>query len=159
MPYPRVPLEERFWSKVRKGRGCWEWQAAKAHGYGVIGKGGKGNGYVLAHRAAWVLAHGPIPRGLLVCHRCDNPSCVRLSHLFLGTYSDNVRDMLRKGRRIEYDRRSSRNPNARIDAKIVRRIRRLHACGLTQRAIGERVSTSCATVSRVLTGIAWRDVE
>ena len=51
-----------------------------------------------AHRVAWMLANGPIPPGMCVCHHCDNPRCVELSHLFLGTMADNMRDRDRKGR-------------------------------------------------------------
>ena len=50
------------------------------------------------NRIAWVFEHGSIPDGLLVCHRCDNPPCCNPSHLFVGTYADNVRDMIVKGR-------------------------------------------------------------
>jgi hypothetical protein len=51
-----------------------------------------------AHRVAWIKAHGPIPDGLYVLHRCDNPSCVNVDHLFLGTQSDNLKDASNKGR-------------------------------------------------------------
>ena len=93
--YPRRSLAERFWPRVRKGDGCWEWQGHRSsHGYGKIGCGGKDIG---THRVAWELAHGPIPAGMHVCHRCDNPPCVRPDHLFLGTHSDNMRDLAEKG--------------------------------------------------------------
>jgi len=76
--------------------GCWEWARSRApNGYGRLKIGTR---TVYAHRAAWTLHFGPIPPGLFVCHRCDNPPCVRPDHLFLGTSADNVRDSIEKGR-------------------------------------------------------------
>lgn len=87
----------RFWSKVRKGDGCWEWQAKRFdNGYGSFAVSrNKNQG---AHRVAWELTNGPIPAGMSVLHHCDNRPCVRPDHLFLGTQLDNMRDMLAKGR-------------------------------------------------------------
>ena len=80
--------------------GCHLWLGALAHfGYGIFYY--SKNGVRLsdrAHRVAWVMIHGPIPIGLNVLHKCDTPSCVNSDHLFLGTHSDNVADMVRKGR-------------------------------------------------------------
>lgn len=95
------PLADRFWPKVdRRGPDeCWPWKAARrAAGYGKIGRGKSGRGWMLAHRASWELAHGPISSETLVLHRCDNPPCVNPAHLFLGTHADNVHDMVAKGR-------------------------------------------------------------
>ena len=78
---------------------CIEWQGArneKRGGYGVRRFRGR---QWRAHRAAWVEAYGEIPEGMLVLHRCDNPPCVNVEHLFLGTQADNLADMTTKGRR------------------------------------------------------------
>ena len=64
-------------------------------GYGFRSLNGR---QMRAHRAAWIEAHGPIPDGMMVLHRCDNPGCVRVEHLFLGTAADNTADMITKGR-------------------------------------------------------------
>ena len=89
-------LEDRLLRFTRKGKGCWEWVGGKdRNGYGHFNY--CWNKYI-AHRVAYLLWRGPLKKGLFVCHRCDNPGCVRPSHLFLGTGSDNIRDSLAKGR-------------------------------------------------------------
>jgi hypothetical protein len=95
--YP--PLLERFWSKVNKSDGCWTWTGSKTTaGYGLIWNGKDTSAPVYVHRLSWELHFGEIPDGLSVCHRCDNPTCVRPDHLFLGTDKDNSDDKITKGR-------------------------------------------------------------
>jgi hypothetical protein len=92
-------LWDRFWNKVEVTTDsslCWEWKAAKApNGYGRFGMGSK---VIQAHRVAWELIYGSIPDKLYVLHSCDNRGCMNPSHLFLGTYKDNMQDCSRKGR-------------------------------------------------------------
>lgn len=98
----RRSLEERFWEKVNRSafKGCWLWKGSTFHfGHGqfsVTQDGRRRN--KKAHRVAWELTNGPIPDGLMVCHRCDNPPCVRPDHLYLGTAKDNHDDSWNKGR-------------------------------------------------------------
>ena len=93
-----IPLFVRFWEKVNFGPSCWEWTASLVSGYGGIRHGGTGSKTLYAHRLSWEWHYGPIPDGLCVLHRCDNRLCVCPEHLFLGTRSDNMKDMTRKGR-------------------------------------------------------------
>ena len=95
-PRPRTPVAERFWSKVDFSTpdGCWPWKGTRHDfGYGQIWVDGRQR---LAHRVVFELVYGYQPD--TVCHRCDNPPCVRPDHLFGGTQADNARDMWEKGR-------------------------------------------------------------
>ena len=79
------------------------------------------NGKVMgAHRAAWIRVNGPIPKGLVACHKCDNGLCVNVEHLFLGTLKDNMQDCSRKGRIKYADQRGANNHNARPDYYLIR---------------------------------------
>lgn len=92
------PDAYRFLEKINPSseNDCWEWDAANCRkGYGRVKWMGRFEG---AHRASYMLFVGEIPDEILVCHKCDNPKCVNPSHLFLGTYSDNMKDCFNKGR-------------------------------------------------------------
>ena len=92
-------FEDRFMSKTKKVTGgCVEWTGhIDANGYGRFSADGKPR---WAHRVSWEIAHGKIPYGKNVLHKCDNPKCVNPDHLFLGTQKDNVLDMRNKGRGV-----------------------------------------------------------
>lgn len=100
MPYvsPDVSAAERLARRIgaAKPSGCVECGGARDKG-GYVSITVRGQHW-FAHRLAWTLKNGPIPDGLLVCHRCDNPPSVNPDHLFVGTSADNDRDMRAKGR-------------------------------------------------------------
>ena len=106
-----MTLEERFWPKVNKAGPvvraelgpCWVWTASKyVNGYGMLRRGGRGEGVEGAHRVAFMLEHGRLPA--LAMHICDNPSCVKATtdaspaHVIEGSAKANTRDMIMKGR-------------------------------------------------------------
>ena len=96
---------ERFWDKVERGPTCWNWTASTvSFGYGCAWDG-KRRWY--AHRLSWTWTNGAIPEGVFVLHKCDNPRCVRPSHLYLGDKKQNALDRKNRSRHWK-----DRNPSA-----------------------------------------------
>jgi hypothetical protein len=156
------PQEEfsRFWSKVNMGPECWDWTGAMGpYGYGTFWDAGKRQGKRTkrAHRVAWVHVYGDIPKGLLICHRCDNRRCVRPDHLFLGTHRDNTEDMVAKGRFV-LGRRShgELNGSSKLVADQVMAIRRRYTRGEEGKAMAEEFGICQAHVSRIVLRKTWK---
>jgi len=121
---------DRFNAKVdyRESSECWNWKASTGSGYGKIKFGPK---YVGAHRLMYQMFYGPIPQGLFVCHRCDNPKCVNPRHLFVGTNSENIQDAISKGRTWRSNNQGEHNPRATLTESDVLDIRRKRKQGLS----------------------------
>jgi predicted XRE-type DNA-binding protein len=145
-----MTLARRFLSKVKRGRpnDCWEWQGTRMYkGYGHIAVRRK---FYRAHRVAWVLHHRQrIPKGMFVCHTCDNPPCCNPAHLFLGTNVDNMQDMLSKGRQA-----------AKLTENHVRWIRKLATRkGITQTRIARLFGVSQTAISHIIHRKLWRQTK
>ena len=112
-----------------------------------------------AHRAAWELANGPVPNGMSVLHRCDNPPCVRPEHLFVGTQKDNVRDMIEKGRRATLESTThfgSDVGTSKLTVDEVVEIRRLYASGMRQIPLGKMFGVHQNSISRIVNRKSWQ---
>lgn len=153
-PPPR-PLIDRFSTKyVIDSTGCWLWTAHRAkNGYGVMTVGKRPHAAPMgAHRISWTLHHGPIPDGMLVCHRCDVKHCVNPDHLFLGTAADNLRDMVEKGRSA----RGVKHSQAKLTDDEVRAIRRDPRI---LREVADDYGMSMSMISYIRTGQNWSHLQ
>lgn len=137
--------------------GCWNWTGAKRpKGYGQftsVALFGRKFG-MAASRASWIIHNGPIADDILVCHKCDNPSCVNPSHLFLGTAGDNSRDMVEKGRSYK----GERHWKSKLSADKAFEIRWLRASGWKIKAIAEKYGVTTSGIDMILAGVNWRPV-
>ncbi len=143
--------EARFWGKVLKTSSCWVWQGSTNEcGYGEFWLSPR---VVRAHRFSWLLHHGD-PAGAHVLHTCDNPACVNPEHLFLGTHTDNMKDMTRKGRGKPM--RGDAHTSAKLNRAKVADIRRRIAAGEVQRRLAEEYGVRNDIINRIHKGKIWK---
>lgn len=179
-PFPRYdePLTQRqrdeltpadaFWLQVEADSEseCWLWRGNVSRRYGRTYAGGK---YMRSHRYVWELINGPIPDGMVVCHRCDTPLCVRPDHLFVATTAENNADRAAKGRSAQGDNHPSRlyperrprgegHGMAKYTAEQIRKAKALIDAGTTLNQIARLTGISKYTLSKVKRGIQWTSV-
>jgi hypothetical protein len=146
----------RFWRNVTRSDWCWNWSGSKnALGYGrlFISK----TKAVMAHRFSWEIHQGQIPKGLLVLHRCDTPSCVRPDHLFLGTSKDNSQDMVKKIR----NKRGTGHHNAKLTEDQVRMILRAKKGNgrfWGRKEMAKKLGLSLTHIRAIANGKWWKHV-
>lgn len=142
-------LQALFWSKVDvvEASACWEWQASESGpmGYGKFFLDRETP--IGAHRVSWMLAHGPVPEGLHVCHYCDNPPCVNPAHLFVGTAAENFDDMVSKGRFVFGARKLTPEGAEAIRSGAMK--------DAPARALAKRLGVHITTIHRVRRGSTW----
>ncbi len=156
MPNGPIPwTQERLLSRLEgtnDPESCWTWTGASYKGYGnILARGTSWK----AHRLAYTLFIGPIPDGMDICHRCDNPPCCNPAHLFAGTTKENVRDSMEKGR--FNIKRGERHGMAKLTEDTVRQIRALYDAGtMSNLAIAERLGVHRQRVTSIGTRKTWR---
>lgn len=135
MGRPKETIVQKFFKHfVKEERGCWEWTSKKTdYGHGVLTHNKKG---IKAHRISWEIFRGAIPKGKLVCHTCDNPSCVNPEHLYLGTQVENMRDAALRGR-----------------------MRKLRENGMFYHQIAEKFGVKTMAIFKIIKQKHWRHVQ
>lgn len=150
-------VAEKFWARVNKSDDCWVWGGyLLPNGYGVTSRT-KDGAKALAHRAAWQLVNGPIPRGMDICHTCDNPSCARPEHLFVGTRSDNMRDCASKNRLLGSNGkcRGENHPSHKLTWDKVREIRA--RSNESHSALGREYGVTHRMIRLIRLNEVWRE--
>lgn len=144
-------ISDRFHSRYKKtDNGCWTWIAhTDKDGYGILPTN---SASIRAHRFSYELYIGVIPEELVVCHKCDNPSCVNPEHLFIGTVKDNCQDMLSKGRDKMV---GSKNNKAKLNENDIKNIRNSTE---SYQSIAIEYNVSISTIKRIRSGKNWSHV-
>lgn len=138
---------KKFWNNVQRSDGCWTWSGARhERGYGRFRVGSVVH---RAHRFAWLITRGDIPQGMHVLHRCDNPSCVRPDHLFLGSHADNMRDKARKGRNTA---------SRKLTASDARAIKAALANGTDMVTIARAYNVTPPCIGAIKHGVTWKHI-
>jgi hypothetical protein len=144
----------RFWSKVDKStpEGCWLWTGTRTrYGYFYIGN----HRMMKAHRFSWILSNGPIPNGMCILHRCDNPPCLNPSHLWIGTQAQNVQDMRSKGR----ERHRGAKGEAHLGSKLTtEKVLKIRQDPRTEVAIAAEYGVNRATIGSIRRRENWKHV-
>lgn len=143
---------EQLYAKISKNEitGCWNWVGAlfKVSGYGQFSNKALTT-LTTAHRASWLLHNGPIPEGLLVCHKCDNRKCCNPDHLYLGTNSQNM---------IDRSKRGYVHQRALTEEKV-REMRQLRQQGWPWRKLAARYGVQMNAVREATLGKSWAFVD
>jgi len=167
--FAELPI--RFSEKVKKTDSCWLWVASKnANGYGVFWVSKKN---VYAHRYCWTTFNGEIPKGKVICHSCDTPSCVNPDHLFISTQKGNLEDMVLKNRSAKGEKhRSAKYPhlilkgeqigNSKLKASEVEEIRKSYQPGkpnvkseFSLSGLAKKYGVCHEQISRIINNKRW----
>lgn len=147
-------VDKKFWLKVNKTKTCWLWTGShNGQQYGQLSRRRYLNRPILAHRYSWFLRFGEWPPQFL-CHKCDNPRCVKPSHLFLGTAQDNMDDLLSKGG----GNHGSRHGLSKLQEKEVIAIRSAYALGTSINTLAKKHVVCRSNIEHIIHRRRWRHV-
>ena len=141
---------------INKVTGCWEWQSSKCNGYGRMVIGSRTDGTrrtIQTHRASYELKYGEIPEVMEICHKCDNPCCINLDHLFAGTRQDNIDDRERKGR--NNPPKVEKHAKAKLTEQDVLDIRAKRAEGKSFGKLAQEYGVHKRTIQDGISGKNW----
>lgn len=165
-----MSISDRLSFYTNKTDTCWNWTGSNHKSYGKILINGKSH---YTHRISYEISVGPIPKGLHVLHRCDNPACINPEHLFLGTPLDNALDRKLKGRNNSESRsgdnhftknrpdliaRGEKCGSSRLKESEVREIRRLHSLGESKMSLSNKFNTARSNISSIVNFKAWKHI-
>jgi hypothetical protein len=148
-------IKENFESMVIKKEGCWDWKGAyTSGGYGQI-TAFHPKKQIRHHHASWIIHKGEIKPGLFVLHKCDNRRCSNPDHLYLGTHSENMRDMTEKKRQA----RGSRQGQAKLNELKVKEIKVKIKNGLSDLEIAKENSVTHTAIYLIRIGKNWKHID
>lgn len=148
-------LKDAFEKKVIKKEGCWDWVGPFDEGNYPIMSCDRRYGPDRGHRASWIIYKGPIPKGMLVCHQCDNPRCTNPQHLWIGTHKENAKDMIEKKRKANGEKTN----NSKLKTEDVIEIKKLIKLGFSYPKISKMYEVAYGTIARIKRGETWKHVE
>jgi hypothetical protein len=155
-----MSITERFHEKYQPvpWTGCWIWTAAtKEHGYGVIGRSTRKKGTIKAHRLSFLMHKGKIPRGKIVMHECNNPSCVNPDHLKAGTRKENAQYMVECNRHKIPDNRGEKAKWSKLTEDAAREIIAAYETKTkgTGTALAKKFNVSRSAIYEIWAGKNW----
>ena len=155
-------LKKSFEKHVIRQEGCWSWKGPIAKGGYPVMSCRREIGSDRGHKASWIIHKGSIPKGMHICHSCDNPICTNPDHLWIGTYKQNNDDKIAKGRGKCGPlpiMKGSANPSAKLNEDKVKEIKLLIIKGSSSYSIAKDYNVSKKTIAQIKNGNNWKHVE
>ncbi len=157
---PATVDEFMRWVEINEETGCWEWNLSRSDLRGGYGQKVINYKHYRSNRLAWLVFKGEIPKGMFVCHKCDNPPCCNPEHLFLGSPKDNSKDAWHKGRVVLPTNIpvGEKHRNAKLTETDIREIRRRKDDGESSVALAKEFNVSRSLIWNVWRRLIWKHV-